>query len=223
MVVAVDHALADYILHIQMIRYGTHHVRPKPFAFLQRQFDELAAGDVGDAQNYRFIVVLGLRQAQYQPQVLVATAGILQFDFQLKLLLLIEHRVEHLVADGGAVQGMAVDQQLPGFIGVIDIEQLQCDLVDLGDPQFLQQLSAFFRDRQPRLQLFAVLQLCLVEKALQPGHVEDTQGHTGAFENVLIASAAFIQLALTPAHVQQSDERQHGKRQAQQAFADERR
>ncbi|MNO92194.1 hypothetical protein D3C76_837610 [compost metagenome] len=223
MVVAVDHALADHILHIQMIRHGAHHVRPEPFALLQRQLDELATGDVSDAQDHCIIVVRGLRQAQHQPQVLDAAAGVLQLDFQLKLLLLVEHRVEHLVADGGAVLRITVDQQFPGLVGAIDIKQLQRHLVDLGDPQFLEQWPALLRDRQPRLQLLTALQLCLVEKDLEPGHIEDAQGHAGAFENVLVTPAAFIQLALTPARVQQGEERQHGKRQAQQTFADERR
>ena len=99
-VVAEDHSLADHVLHIQVIRHGAHDVGPESFTLQQRQFDELAAGDVGDAQDHRFIVVLVFRQAQYQPQVLVAAVGVLEFDFQFKLLLMIEHRFKHLIADG---------------------------------------------------------------------------------------------------------------------------
>ncbi|MNS85654.1 hypothetical protein D3C72_1195270 [compost metagenome] len=221
MVVAVDHALADHILHIQVIRHGAHHVRPEPFAFLQRQFDELAAGDVGDAQDHRFIVFRAFRQTQHQPQVLVIAGGVLEPDFQFKLFLLVEQRFQHLVADSAAVQRVAVDQQFPGLIGGVDVEQLQRDLVDLGNAQRLQQLLALLRDGQPRLQLIVALHLALAEYILEAGHVEHAQRNAGAFENLLIAPTTFMQLALTPAHVQQDDKRQHGKGQAQQAFADE--
>ncbi|MNO77211.1 hypothetical protein D3C76_683120 [compost metagenome] len=71
------------------------------------------------------------------------------------------------------------------------------------------------------MQLLVVPQLGLVEQAAQSRHVEYAQGHAGAFENLLVASATLVQLALTTTHVQQDDERQHGKGQAQQAFADE--
>ncbi|MNP55513.1 hypothetical protein D3C76_1501690 [compost metagenome] len=62
------------------------------------------------------------------------------------------------------------------------------------------------------------MQLCLLESVLQPGHIQYAQGDASPFENILIAAAAFMQLALSAAHVEQGDERQHGKRQAQQAF-----
>ncbi|MNP44853.1 hypothetical protein D3C76_1387310 [compost metagenome] len=96
----------------------------------------------------------------------------------------------------------------------IDVEQLQGDLVDLGDAQLLQQLPALFRGCQPCLQLLVAQQLGLVEYASQAGHVEYAQGHARAFENLLVASATFVQLSLATAHVQQDNERQHGKGQA---------
>ncbi|MNF79702.1 hypothetical protein D3C84_619240 [compost metagenome] len=70
--------------------------------------------------------------------MLIPAIGILQLDFQFKLFLLVEYRFEHLIADGGAVKRVAIDQQLPGLVGGIDIEQLQRDLVDLGDAQLLE-------------------------------------------------------------------------------------
>ncbi|MNO85726.1 hypothetical protein D3C76_771040 [compost metagenome] len=221
MVVAEDHSLADHVLHVKVIGHGPHDVGPEAFALLQRQLDELAAGDIGDAQDHGLEVVRVLRQAQHQPQVLVTTPGVLQLDFQFKLLLLLVHRFEDLIADGAARHGVAIDQQVPHLLTGVDVQQLQGDLIDLGDAQFLQQLPAQVWGPQPGLQLLVAQQLSLVEQAAQARHVEDAQGHAGAFENLLVASATFVQLALATAHVQQDDERQHGKGQAQQAFADE--
>ncbi|MNG05508.1 hypothetical protein D3C84_887010 [compost metagenome] len=128
-----------------------------------------------------------------------------------------------MIADGGAIQRIAVDQQLPGLLTGIDVEQLQGDLVDLGDAQFLQQLLALFRGFQPGLQVFGAEQLVFVEDVLEARHVEHAQGDAGAFENILIAPATFTHLALTTAYVQQGDQRQQRERQPQQAFTDKRR
>ncbi len=173
-VVAENHPLADHVLHIQVIRHRAHHVRPEAFAFEQRQFDQLAASDVVDAENHRFIVVLLGRQTQHHPQVLVAAVDVRQFDFQFQLLLLLQDGVEHLIADGALAVWMAVDQQLPGVLARIDIEQLQRNLVDLGDAQFLQQLLALRRLVEPGLELVAGLDLRLVEHLLQAGQVQHT-------------------------------------------------
>ncbi|MNF87519.1 hypothetical protein D3C84_699870 [compost metagenome] len=202
MVVTENHALADHVLHVQVIGHGTHYVGPKPFALLQRQFDELAAGDVRDAQDHSFIVGRVLRQAQHQPQMLVAAGGVQQFDFQLQLLLLIEHCFEHLIADGAAIHWIAVYQQVPGLLGGVDVEQLQGDLVDFGHPQRLQQLPTLFRDREPCMQLLVAVQLGLVEDVFEAGHIEHAQRDAGTLENLLIAATAFMQLALAAAHVQ---------------------
>ncbi|MNO77212.1 hypothetical protein D3C76_683130 [compost metagenome] len=138
MVVAEDHSLADHVLHVKVIGHGPHDVGPEAFALLQRQLDELAAGDIGDAQDHCLEVVRVLRQAQHQPQVLVTTTGVLEFDFQLKLLLLPVHRFKYLIADGAALNRVAIDQQVPDLVAGIDVEQLQGDLIDLGDAQLLQ-------------------------------------------------------------------------------------
>ncbi|MNY24591.1 hypothetical protein D3C86_1583210 [compost metagenome] len=206
MVVAEDHALADHVLDVQVVRHGAHHVGPETFALQQRQFNELAAGDVGDAQDHRVAIVQVFRQAQHQPQVLVATLGVLELDFQFKLLVLIEHGFEHLIAHGITVLRMAVDQQFPGVFGGVYVEQLQGNLIDLGDTQFPQQLLTLLRNLQPGPQVFGAVQPGLVEAALESGHIQYAQGDPGAFEDILIASAAFMQLALAAAHVQQRDQ-----------------
>ncbi|MNQ59463.1 hypothetical protein D3C85_737110 [compost metagenome] len=115
-VVAEDHALADHILHIQVIRDSAHHIGPEAFTLQQREFDELAAGDVVDAEDDRVVVVLCFRQAQDQPQVLIAALGVLELDFQFQLFLLVDHRLQQRSADGIASQWPAFDQQFPGLL-----------------------------------------------------------------------------------------------------------
>ncbi|RMN60571.1 hypothetical protein ALQ55_200104 [Pseudomonas savastanoi pv. savastanoi] len=51
MVVAVDHSLAEYVLNVQVVRHGSHHVGPKALAVQQGQLDLFAAGDIADAEN----------------------------------------------------------------------------------------------------------------------------------------------------------------------------
>ncbi|MNH47321.1 hypothetical protein D3C79_1105020 [compost metagenome] len=70
--------------------------------------------------------------------MLVTTTGVLEFDFQLKLLLLPVHCFEYLIADGAALNRVAIDQQVPDLVAGIDVKQLQGDLIDLGDAQLLQ-------------------------------------------------------------------------------------
>ena len=67
MVVAENHPLADDVLHVQVVRHGAHHIRPEALALLQRQLDQLAAGDVADAQDHGLIIAAVLRQTQHQP------------------------------------------------------------------------------------------------------------------------------------------------------------
>ena len=100
MVVAENHALADHVLHIQVIRHGAHHVRPETLTLHQRQFDQLAAGDVADAEDHRLEIVLLLRQAHHQPQVLLVAGHIIELDLQFKLALLGQDGFEYLMADG---------------------------------------------------------------------------------------------------------------------------
>ncbi len=222
MVVAENHPLADHVLHIQMIRHGAHHVRPEPFALQQRQLDQFAAGDVVDAEDHRLAVVLLV--GRRLPSTGVDCGDVVGlFDFQFQLLLLGQHRVEHLIADRALTVRTTVDQQLPRLFAGIDVEQLQRDLVDLGDTQLLQQLLALRRLVEPGLELVAGLDLRFLENLFQARQIEYTQGHAGAFENILITPATFMQLALTAAHVQQRDHRQQREGQTEQAFADKRR
>ena len=85
MMVAENHALADHILHIQVIGHRAHHIRPEAFTLHQRQFDQLAAGDVADAEDHRLDVILLLRQTHHQPQVLFVAGHVVELDFQLQL------------------------------------------------------------------------------------------------------------------------------------------
>ena len=144
--VAENHPLADHVLHIQVIGHGAHHVRPETFALQQRQFDQLAAGDVVDAQDHRFIVVLFLRQTQDHPQVLIAAVDVRQFDFQFQLLLLLQDGVEDLIADRTLTLRIAVDQQLPGVLTRIDVEQLQRDHKQSQACDYLETLQGIHPD-----------------------------------------------------------------------------
>lgn len=167
-VVAEDHPLADDVLHIEMIRHGAHHVGPETLAFEQRELDQLAAGDVADAQDDRVMVLLFFRQAQHQPQVLVAAMGVLEFDFQFQLLVSIEQRFEQLRANGVVVLRTLADQQLPGLVAGIDVEQFQRHLVDFGDVDFLAQLLELMGSFRPGAQLIARVQAGPLKKALSP-------------------------------------------------------
>jgi len=66
-VVAEDDPLADHILYIKMVGHGAHHIGPETLALLQGQFDQLAAGNVADAQDHRVVILVIRRQAQHQP------------------------------------------------------------------------------------------------------------------------------------------------------------
>ncbi|MNY63033.1 hypothetical protein D3C86_1999420 [compost metagenome] len=72
---------------------------------------------------------------------------------------------------------------------------------------------------QPCVQLLAGVQAGFVEGGSESGKVQHAQRYTGAIEDVLIASTAFMQLALSATHAEQGDERQQRKGQAQQALA----
>lgn len=104
------------------------------------------------------MVLLFFRQAQHQPQVLVAAMGVLELDFQFQLLVLIEQRFEQLRADRVVVLRTFADQQLPGLVAGIDIEQLQRHLVDFGDVDFLAQLLELMGGFRPGAQLIARVQ-----------------------------------------------------------------
>jgi len=224
MVVAEDHALADHVLHIQVVGHGTHHVRPEAFAFHQRQFDQLAAGDVADAEDHRLEVVLLLRQAHHHPKVLFVAGHILELDFQLKLILLGQDRFEYLMPDGRGIARAIIDQPLPRFLAGAHSEQAHRHLVDLGDAQFGEQLPAFLGGGlQPGVQLLAGLQVHLAKKCIQARQVKYAQGDAGAFENILIPTPAFMHLALAATHIQQHDHGDQREGQAQQAFTDKRR
>jgi len=141
--------------------------------------------------------------------MLVAAIGIGEFYFQLKLLLLLKHGLDDLIANGRAGRRATVDQLVPGAITGVDLQQLHGYLIDLGDAQLLEQLTAMLGViAQPLFEGVAVVKFFAVEKPRQAGKVEHAQGDAGAFENIVIAPPAFMQLALTAAHVQQGNDRQ---------------
>ncbi|MNG95578.1 hypothetical protein D3C79_546180 [compost metagenome] len=218
--VAEDHPLAEHVLHVQLVGHGAHHVRPEAFALQQRQLHLLAAGDVADAEDDCLVIAALLRQAGHQPQVQLATQRRRQAHFQLQQRALLDQRVDQLHADAVAAIASAVDQALPGTFVAVDVQQLACHLVDLGDLQLQQQRAAQVGVQgQALLECGAVAQVIAVELARQAGEVEHAQGHAGAFEDLLVAPAIFLQRALAPAHVDQRQHRQQGAEQHQQALA----
>ncbi|MNS55619.1 hypothetical protein D3C72_884560 [compost metagenome] len=222
--VAENHALAEHVLHVQLVGHGAHHVRPEAFALQQRQLHLLAAGDVADAEDDCLVIAALLRQAGHQPQVQLATQRRRQAHFQLQQRALLDQRVDQLHADAVAAIASAVDQALPGTFVAVDIQQLAGHLVDLGDLQLQQQRAAQVGVQgQAVLERGAVAQVVAVELAGQAGQVEHTQGHAGAFEDFLIAPAVFLQRPLAAAHVDQGQHWQQGAEQHQQAFAEQRR
>ena len=221
MMVAENHALADHVLHIQVVGHGAHHIRPEAFTLHQRQLDQLAAGDVADAENHGLDVILLLGQTHHQPQVLFVAGHVVELDFQLQLFLPGQYGFQHLIADGRGIARAVIDQAFPRLLAGRDVEQAHGHLVDLGDAQLLEQLLALRGvGLQPGVQLLTALHLGLVAKRLEPRQVQHAQRDAGAFEDVLVASPAFVHLALATAHVEQHDHRDQRKRQAQQALAD---
>ncbi|MCY1416809.1 hypothetical protein D9M71_323260 [compost metagenome] len=220
--VAEDHQLALHVLHVQLVGHGTHYVRPETFAFEQRQLDLLAAGDIADAEDHRLVITALLRETHHQPQVQVLAISHRQAHLQLQLLLVVEDCPEQLDADAVVAGLRAFDQALPGTVAAIDTEQLQGDLVDFGDLQFLQQRPAqWLVEGQALLKGRAAAQAITFELAGQAGEVEYAQGDPGAFENVVVAPAAFLQQAMTTAHVDQGQQRDQRAEQAEHAFADQ--
>lgn len=86
---------------------------------------------------------------------------------------------------------------MPGTVAAFNPQQLQGDLIDLGDFQLLQQRVA-----QGPVKQQAVLKLVLATKAQsfkridQAGQVQHAKGDPCPLENILVASASFLQCAL---------------------------
>ena len=65
--------------------------------------------------------------------MLVLPLGVDEGDFQLKLLLVVEHGLDDLITDGRGGVRATVDQFFPGAFARIHVQQVQCHLIDFSD------------------------------------------------------------------------------------------
>ncbi|MNQ38053.1 hypothetical protein D3C85_516160 [compost metagenome] len=192
--VAEQHALIQHVMHVEGVRHRAHHIRPEALTLDQRQFDALAAGDVADAQGHRIQFLRAVRQAQDQPQVTLVTLRGADPPLQFELAGAFEQGREQVHAKALGVQWATVDQVSPGVLGGVDAEQLQGHLVGLGETHQLQQFAMPLRmGEQPAPQARAVMHLQLLQVLRQRGQVQDAERGAGAFEDVLVAPAGFLQ------------------------------
>ena len=93
-----------------------------------------------------------------------------------------------------AVDRVVADQAGPGLLDVLDAQQVEGDVVDLGQAQQATEgLVAFGVRIQPGGQAVGVLQLVLMQVVAQGAQVEHAQRHPGAGEDVLVALAGFVE------------------------------
>ncbi len=222
MVVAVDHPLAEHVLNVQMVRYGSYHVGPEALAVQQRQLDLFTAGDVANAENHGIEVAACLGQAHDQPQVLILTVCAGQTDFQFQPWLPGENRLNDRNADARTRARFALDQRLPCLFAVLDVQQAQGNFVEFADVQLLQQTSKGCRlALEQTLEVLFATDLECFQLLLKAGHVHYTDCNARALEDIPVAASALQHLALASAQAHQRDQRQNRKQQADQALADQ--
>ena len=155
--------------------------------------------------------------------MLVVTIGVGQQDLEFQLLLSVEHGTDDLFTDALTRARAAFDQLLPDALCRIGTKQAGCDLIDFGNAQLMQQIRKLLRMAvQARAQFFCTVQLQQSQLLGQVGQIQDAQRDAGAFENILVAAAALMQLQLSASQAAKGQQRHDGEHGPQPRYASDR-